>query len=579
MAKESRADADRKGLEIRPGVPRESLQVQLPDGRIYEAPPGTPVGRILSVAMGDAASSVMAALVNGRIYPLTVPLQCDSRVRPLTLADPDGVRIYRRSLSFLLLTAIGELFPEVEVFFEHSAATAGAYFCEIRGRKPFTRSELLSIESRMRQIVEEDAAFTESEVPLQRAIEFFQKRGETDKARLLAHCRKERVLLVTLHGQQDYFFGIMVPSAGCLRYFALHEFAAGFMLQFPHHSQPTELTPVAPYPKLFEVFKESGQWLDRLGIRSTGALNDAIVAGRLPEISLVSEALHEARVARIASDIASRRSRVRIVLIAGPSSSGKTTFSKRLAVQLLANGLRPFPVSLDDYFVERERTPRDARNEYDYESIQALDLSLFNLNLTDLIEERTVQMPHYVFKTGSREAGSTVKLGPDNIVIVEGIHGLNPALVPGLPAETVYRVYVSALTQLNLDRHNRLNTTDCRLIRRIVRDAAGRGYSADDTLRRWDSVVAGEKKNIFPFQENCDAIFNSALVHELSILRPLADPLLLQVRPESPQYLESCRLLSLLQWFRPAPCDCVPSNSILREFVGGTILESFRMWP
>ena len=570
--------AVQKAAGIRPGAHRESVQARLPDGRIYDAPPGTPLADILKVALGDASTPVMAAVVNGRLCRLTAPLQCDSDVRPLTLADPDGVRIYRRSLSFLLLTAIGEIFPEAEVFFEHSATTAGAYFCEIRGRKPFTRSELATIEERMWEIVREDAAFAESETPLQQAIDLFQKRGENDKARLFAHGQRDKVPLVSLRGRQDYFLGIIVASAGCLRYFALHEFHPGFMLQFPHHSRPTELAPVAPYPKLFEVFEESGQWLDRLGIRGTGALNDAIAGGRLPEISLVSEALHEARIARIASDIAPRRSSVRIVLIAGPSSSGKTTFSKRLAVQLLANGLRPFPVSLDDYFFERDRTPRDEKNEYDYESIKALDVELFNLHLKALIEGRTVQLPHYEFHSGSRRPGPTVKLGADNIIIVEGIHGLNPELVPGLPADAVYRVYVSALTQLNLDRHNRLNTTDCRLIRRIVRDAATRGYTADDTLRRWDSVVAGEKKYIFPFQENCDAIFNSAHVHELSILRPLADPLLLQVRPDSPQYLESNRLLSLLQWFRAAPFDCVPSNSILREFVGGSILESFRLW-
>ena len=578
MTNQSGASARRKVAEVRPGEPRASVQARLQDGRIYDAPPGTPLSEILKVAWGEASISAMAAVVNGRLCSLTEPLQCDSDVRPLTLADPDGVRIYRRSLCFLLVTAIGEIFPEAEVFFEHSATTAGAYFCEIRGRKPFTRTELAAIERRMSEIVKEDAPFIECQAPVSQAIELFNKRGEEDKAHLFAHCRKAKVPLVTLRTHQDYVLGIMVASAACLRYFALHEYRTGFMLQFPHQHRPTELNSVAPYPKLFGVFEEYAEWLDRLGIRSTGALNDAIAAGRLPEISLVQEALHEARIARIASSIVSRRASVRIVLVAGPSSSGKTTFSKRLAVQLLANGLRPFPLSLDDYFHERERTPRDEKNEYDYESIRALDLELFNEHLKALIEGKTVQLPHYLFQTGSRGKGPTVRLGAGDIIIVEGIHGLNPALVPGLPAEVVYRIYVSALTQLNLDRHNRLNTTDCRLIRRIVRDAASRGYVADDTLRRWDSVVAGEKKYIFPFQENCDAIFNSALVHELAILRPLADPLLLQVRPDSPRYLESNRLLSLLQWFRPAPCDCVPSNSILREFVGGSILESFRLW-
>jgi len=266
------------------------------------------------------------------------------------------------------------------------------------------------------------------------------------------------------------------------------------------------------------------------------------------------------------------------VLIAGPSSSGKTTFSKRLAVQLVAKGLRPFALGLDDYFVDRDRTPRDANGEFDYECLGALDVGLFNEHLLSLMACRATDLPRYVFTTGQRERGPTVTLNDDSIVIVEGIHGLNPALVPDLPPTRLYRVYVSALTQLNLDRHNRVSTTDCRLIRRVVRDAATRGYAASDSLRRWESVMRGEKQLIFPFQENSDAVFNSALVHELAILRPLAEPLLLQVRYDSPEYREANRLLSFLQWFRPASPEHVPDNSILREFVGRSILESFRVW-
>ena len=386
-------------------------------------------------------------------------------------------------------------------------------------------------------------------------------------------------LLYSLRGYLNFTQGLMAPSTGCLKYFTLYAYPPGFMLQFPHQSRPTEITHIDPYPKLFDVFEEAGHWLDRLGIRGAGALNDAIVAGRLPEISLVAEALQEARIAKIASEIAALADRVRVVLVAGPSSSGKTTFAKRLGVQLLANGLRPFPISLDDYFVPRDRTPRDENNELDFETIQALDLELFNRQLLNLMAGKSVQVPRYDFAAGSSSPGQIASLRPDDILIVEGIHGLNPALVPHLPADTIYRVYVSALTQLNLDRHNRINTTDCRLIRRIVRDAATRGYDAAATLQRWDSVIAGEKQNIFPFQEHSDAIFNSALVHELSILRPLAGPLLLQVRPESPHFIESNRLLSLLQWFHSAPADFVPDNSILREFIGGSILDSFRLWP
>jgi uridine kinase len=566
------------GVSIVPGKPRERVQARFPDGRIFEAPPGTPLADILRVADGLADSTVVAAVINRKLRELTAPLTADADVILVSHSDTDGARIYRRSLTFLLVTAAAEVFPEVEVFIEHAASTAAGYFCEVRGREPFSQAELPKIEARMREIVAQDEPFVKTQVPVQQAMELFRERGEEDKVRLLAHRQKGTLVLYSLRGHRDYFQGYMVPSAGYLRTFALHAYPPGFMLQFPHQSNPTELSPITPYPRLFEVFEEAGHWLDRLGIRSVGALNDAIIGGRLPEVSLVAEAFHESRLARIAADIAAGRERIKIVLVAGPSASGKTTFSKRLAIQLLAQGLHPLPLALDDYFVDRERTPRDEKGQLDYETIRALDLNLFNENLRDVIAGRMTQLPHYNFLTGRSEPGPTVTLGPDHIVIVEGIHGLNPALVPGLPPERVYRVYVSALTQLNLDRHNRVSTTDSRLIRRVVRDAATRGYIAADTLRRWESVKHGEKVHIFPFQENSDAVFNSALVHELAVLRPLAEPLLLQVRPDTPEYLEANRLLSFLQWFRPAPADHIPDNSILREFIGGSILENFRLW-
>jgi uridine kinase len=362
-----------------------------------------------------------------------------------------------------------------------------------------------------------------------------------------------------------------------LRQFALHPLGQGFVLQYPHTATPGELPRFEPYPKLFEAFAQAGAWLDTLGIRGTGALNDAMTQGRLPEVSLIGEALHEAHISRIAADIVARGDAVRVVLVAGPSSSGKTTFSKRLAVQLLASGRRPYPVALDDYFLDRERTPLDEHGERDFESLAALDVPLINEHLLALMRGHTVELPQYSFLTGTRQhPGIAVTLGSRDIVIVEGIHGLNPKLVPSLPHHAVYRVYVSAITQLNLDRHNRVSISDTRLIRRIVRDAGSRGYSAAETLRRWDSVQRGERAHIFPFTENSDAIFNSSLVHELSVLRPQAEPLLLQVRPDTKEYREANRLLSFLQWFRPAGHEVVPDNSILREFIGGSMLENFR---
>ncbi|HXE80263.1 MAG TPA: hypothetical protein VNK41_05910, partial [Vicinamibacterales bacterium] len=514
-----------------------------------------------------------------RLRELHTPLTRDADVTPILMTDTDGARIYRRSLAFLLVTAAAEVFPEAEVLVQHSAPTVGAYFCAVRGRIPFTPDELAILEQRMRHIVELDEPIVRSTTSVPAAIQLFTDRGENDKARLLAHRQKDSIALYELRGRRDFFQGYMASSTGTLRDFALEWFRDGFLLRFPHQTTPFEVMPVEPYPKLLEALNEAGEWLDTLGIRSAGALNDAILQGRLQEISLVAEALHEGRIARIAADIAALGPRIRVVLVAGPSASGKTTFSKRLAVQLLAHGRRPFPLMLDDYFLDREHTPFDEHGDRDFESLQALDVRLFNENLLALMSGATVQLPRYSFVHGRREAGQTVALSPDHIIIIEGIHGLNPALVPQLPPNAVYRVYVSALTQLNLDRHNRVSTADTRLLRRIVRDAATRGYTAAETIRQWPSVQRGEKLHIFPYQEHGDAIFNSSLVHELAVLRPLAEPLLLQVRPDTPEFLEANRLLSFLTWFRPAPADPVPDNSILREFVGRSILESFRLWP
>jgi uridine kinase len=566
-------------VSIRLTAPRTSVQARLPDGRIFEAPPGTPIGDILRVAeahAGGDAHEAVAAVVGERLRELTMPLTSDADVAPVTLSDTDGSRIYRRSLTLVLVTAAAELFPDAAVYVEHSAPTLGAYYCRVRGRAPFTSDELERVAARMRDIVAADWPIHKTKVPVAQAAAIFEARGETDKARLLAHRLQESLVLYELCGRQDYFQGYMLPSTGRLKRFALHPMAEGFVLQYPHTARPGELHGFDAYPKLFETFAQAGAWLDTLGIRSTGALNDAITAGRLPEVSLVAEALHEAQISRIAADIVSRGDRLRVVLIAGPSSSGKTTFSKRLAVQLLASGRRPYPIALDDYFLDREHTPLDEHGERDFESLHALDVPLFNAHLLALMRGETVELPRYSFFTGTRQPGPAVTLGPHDITIVEGIHGLNPNLVPSLPPSSVFRIYVSAITQLNLDRHNRVSISDTRLLRRLVRDAATRGYPASDTLRRWDSVQRGERSHIFPFTENSNAIFNSSLVHELAVMRMQAESLLLQVRPDIPEYREANRLLSFLQWFRPATAEAVPDNSILREFIGGSMLENFR---
>jgi uridine kinase len=562
-----------------PGAARTLIQARLADGRILEAPPGTPLAEIVCAAANPGDPLYIAAVMNGKLKELHEPLRKDSDVRPVSIEETDGARIYRRSLVFALVTAAAELYPEAAVYIEHSATSAAAYFCEVRGREPFDARELARIEARMREIVAADDPIEKIQLKTEEAIELVQKRGELDKAQLFARRRREKLTLYSLRGRVDYFQGFMAPSTGYLRHFALSAFPPGFMLYFPHQNRPGELELAEPYPKLFSVFAEAGRWLDTLGIRSAGALNEAIAAGRLPEISLVAEALHEAKIAEIAAHIHARVKTVKVVLIAGPTSSGKTTFSKRLAIQLLARGRRPFPLAMDDYFLERERTPLGKDGRPDFETIHALDLPLFNEHLLALIEGRRAELPQFDFVSGRRVPGPVMTLGPDSIVIVEGIHGLNPALVSELPPDRLYRIYASALTQLNLDRHNRVSTSDTRLIRRIVRDAAHRGWTARDTIGRWEQVTRAEKENIFAFQEKSDAIFNSSLVHELAVLRSFAEPLLLQVRPETPEFIEANRLLSFLAWFEPAPVGPVPDNSILREFVGGSILERFRIWP
>jgi uridine kinase len=482
------------------------------------------------------------------------------------------------------VTAAHELFPEATVYVDHSL-TFGGYFCQVQGRAPFTADEVAGIEARMWDIVQADEPIRKERVPLNDAIALFRARGDDDKVRLLSRRRKDYLTLYQLRGFRDYFHGYMVPSTGYLTVFALQTYDEGFILRFPRSDPPMQLQPVVDYPKLVGVFREYGQWMELMGIRDVGALNEAIAGERVREVVLVAEALHEQRVARIAEEIAARQGKVRLVLIAGPSSSGKTTFSKRLSIQLLANGLRPFALELDNYFVDRDKTPRDEQGVYDFESLGALDVSLFNQDLLRLLDGQEVTLPHYNFKTGMREGGQSVRLRPDHIVILEGIHGLNPDLVPNIPTEVAYRIYASALTQLNIDKHNRVPTTDTRLIRRIVRDAAYRGYTAQQTIDRWGSVRNGEKRWIFPFQENADVMFNSALVYELSVLKPLAEPLLLQVKPGTRAYVEAKRLLAFLEWFEPLALDpstplragLVPDNSILREFVGGSILRDFHV--
>ncbi len=382
--------------------------------------------------------------------------------------------------------------------------------------------------------------------------------------------------MYNLSGQMDYMHGYMVPSTGYLKWFDLKIINGGFLLQFPRRHAPTHLEPMGDYPKLLSTFRQYGDWLETLNIDNVGALNDAIADGRADELVLVSEALHEQNLADIAQQIVHKKAR--IILISGPSSSGKTTSSRRLAIQLLARGISPFPLELDHYFVDREKTPLDENGQPDFETIEALDLPRLAQDLEKLISGEKIQLPRFNFKTGRGEAGDIVQLKEGQPIILEGIHGMNPRLIPDRWSDSAFRVYVSALTQLNLDRHNRVSTTDTRLIRRIVRDARERGYSAQATISRWESVRRGEKRHIFPYQENADVMFNSALVFELAALKAAAEPLLRQVPHTAPEYIEARRLLGLLEWFLPLDVSLIPANSIVREFLGGSSLKDFKIW-
>jgi uridine kinase len=494
------------------------------------------------------------------------------------LADSDGSRMYRRSLVFLLTVAVEALHPGLKLAVEHSVPSGG-FYCTVIGRPDFTAAELAAIAGQMRAMVTDDLPIVRQIMPLAEARAYFATHGDDDMVRLLESREKDYLTVYSLAGRLDYFFGYMVASTGCLAYFDLCPAdgdEGGFILRFPRPETPGALQPYTPSAGLEAIFQQDKHWRRLMGLPDVGALNRATQEGRFCEEVLIAEALHTRYLDEIARQIAARHAQgTRLVLIAGPSSAGKTTFSKRLAVQLMAHGIQPFTLAMDDYFVDREQTPRDEHGEYDFEALAALNLARLNADLAALIDLAEVQLPRFDFLSGKSVPGSAARLTADHIIIAEGIHGLNPALLDGTVAARAARVYISAVTALNLNRHNRVPTTDVRLLRRLVRDARTRGYDAAQTLSRWASVRRGEKRNIFPHQEQADMVFNSSLAYELAVLRPVAEPLLRQVELESPHYIEARRLLAFLRWVRPAGTENVPNDSLLREFVGGSILDGY----
>jgi uridine kinase len=557
--------------------PRDTVELHLSNGEVISGPRGSTLEEFLDPLQERGLPPIVGAIVNGRLTELSKQVTMDVQLHPITMEDADGMRFYRRSLTFLLESAFHDLHSDAILTVDHSV-TSGGYFCQVYRRSPLTSEELSELEKRMRELVKEDLNFDRLKVSLEEGIRIFNEKGYKDKVKLLKHRQKDYLTLYKLGEQLDYHHGYMVPSTGYLKWFDLVMMDDGFILRFPRRKNPIVLQPIPKYYTLLNVFQRYGSWLHRLGIDSVGALNDSIDQGQIRKLILVSEALHEQHIAEIAAQIEERADDIDVILIAGPSSSGKTTFSKRLTIQLLARGISPFPLEMDKYFVDRERTPTDEDGEWDFESLHAVNREKLSVDVQRLIDSEKVQLPHYDFQSGKSSQGEIVQLRPGQIIILEGIHGLNPDILPGFPQNRAFRIYVSALTQLNLDRHNRVSTTDTRLIRRIVRDARERGYSAMDTINRWESVRRGEKQNIFPYQDYADAMFNSALVYEMAALKPMAEPILRQIPQNTRARIEAKRLLAFLEWFLPIDIDMIPDNSIIREFLGESNLKDFNLW-
>lgn len=556
---------------------RDTVEVIMADGTVISGPRHIPLAEFMRVYQDPDQPQIVGAIVNHELRELTFPISADAEVSPINMSASDGARIYRRSLTFLLEVAFLELFPDWSLTIDHSVSS-GAYYCHVPEQEPFEERYLEKLETRMRKMVEDDEPMVREKVDLDEAKRFFREHGQDDKLRLLNYRKGDDLVLYTLRDQRDYHHGYMVPSTGYLKWFDLRLIGSGFVLRFPRRHAPDRLSPMPSYPQLLATFRQYGQWLETLGIQSVGALNDAIQEGRINEVILVSEALHAQQISRIASDIRARKEKVRVILIAGPTSSGKTTFSKRLTIQLLTEGISPFAIEMDNYFVNREDTPRDEEGKLDFEHLEAVNRSLLNDHIKRLTSGERVQLRRYDFRKGINEPGEEVQLDPGQMIILEGIHGLNPKLLEDIPPEKTFRIYVSCLTQLNLDRHNRISTTDTRELRRILRDTRERGYSAQQTISHWEMVRKGEKQHIFPYQENADIMFNSALAYELTALKPLVEPLLRQVPYGSREYIEAKRLFKFLQWFLPIDPAYIPDNSILREFIGGSILKDFKLW-
>lgn len=543
------------------------------NGTTKEYPEGTTWMEVAGEHQKEYEYDILLVRVNGKLQELHKQVK-DCELSFVTARDKPGMSAYQRSASLMMLKAFYSVAGagNVEKLMIDFSIGRG-FFVEARGNFVLNQEFLDAVKAKMREYVERKIPIMKRSVSTDDAIELFEKLGMYDKARLFRYRMVSRVNIYSIDGFEDYYYGYMVQNTGYIKHFDLIPYHYGFVMVMPDRKTPDVLHRFTPSDKLFATLSESTEWGRRMDLETVGALNDRIAKGDMSHLILIQEALQEKKIAEIAAQIAARKN-ARFVMIAGPSSSGKTTFSHRLSVQLEAIGLKPHPIAVDNYFVNRVDSPRDEHGNYNYEILECLDVELFNRDMTGLLEGKQVELPYYNFKKGVREyKGNFLQLGEGDILVIEGIHCLNDRLSYTLPADSKFKIYISALTQLNIDEHNRIPTTDGRLLRRMVRDARTRGSSAQETIRMWPSVRRGEEENIFPFQEEADAMFNSALVYELAVLKQYAQPLLFAIPKDSEEWLEAKRLLKFLDYFIGVSSEDIPKNSILREFIGGSCLN------
>lgn len=530
---------------------------------------GTPYLIIAEEYQKDYRDDIVLVTMNNRLCELHKPVDKSGELTFVTTADSAGRKAYRRSVTLLMQKALYNLLGKEKSAVRVMHCISQAYYCELVNYGKPKEELLLRIKEEMLRMSKEKIPIEKNSMGIDEAIELFHELGMTDKECLFRYRRSSRVNIYSLDNFKDYFYGYMVANTGYLKYFDLQLYDDGFVLMFPNENTK-EVAAFKPSVKHFDTLNSAREWSQTMGVGTIGALNNAIAAGRMQEIILIQEALMEKKIGELAQMIASSKNH-KFVMIAGPSSSGKTTFSHRLSIQLSTLGLHPYPLGLDDYYHNRDKCPRDENGNYDFECLEALDVELFNRDMLALLQGETVEIPTFNFKTGRREyKGKKIKLGEGDILVIEGIHGLNDKLSYTLPKESKFKIFISALTQINVDEHNYLPTTDGRLIRRIVRDARTRNTTAQETIAMWDSVRRGEEKYIFPFQDSADIMFNSGLIYELAVLKSYAEPLLFGIDKSAPEYMEAKRLLKFLDYFLPVPSEEIGRNSILREFIGGS---------